>query len=324
MAIRVIGGGPAGACAAISALACGQPVEVFEKSPFPRHKVCGEFLSPEAAQVLDSLGVWQSLQTLGPALIRTVRLHFGRRLKTWRLDEPAFGISRYVLDDVLHRHAMGRGAVWIRDMGAPETLPAVIATGRKPSARKDHRLFGFKTHFSGPADDVVDLYFFDGCYLGVSAVEGGQINVCGLAPESRLHRFSFDLDAFLAAQPHVGERIKPFARTMDWLTTGPLLFSSDLPAARNGHYYCGDALGFIDPFTGSGMLAAMLTGKLAGEAAACGSPASEHLAKCRRVFWAQYRFSAVARKAIEAGVAGMAAALLPGKLLFRLTRPNLA
>jgi hypothetical protein len=286
--------------------------------------VCGEFLSPEAAHVLDSLGVWQSLQAVGPALIRTVRLHFGHRLKTWRLDEPAFGISRYLLDDVLHRHALGRGAVWIRETGAPEPVPAVIACGRKSLTRKGHRLFGFKAHFRGPADDVVDLYFFDRCYLGVSAIEGGQINVCGLAPESRLHRFSFDLDAFLAAQPHVAEGIKPFARTMDWLTTGPLLFSSDLPAARNGHYYCGDALGFIDPFTGSGMLAAMLTGKLAGEAAACGSPASEHLAKCRRVFSAQYCFSAVARKAIEAGVAGMAAALLPGKLLFRLTRPNLA
>ncbi len=321
MPIRVIGGGPAGSCAAIRALACGQAVEVFEKSAFPRHKVCGEFLSPEAAPLLDSLGVWSPLDAIGPARIREVRLHFGDRVKTWRLSEPAYGISRYALDDLLRRHAVERGAVWIREAHPLDSAPAVIACGRRLAGSKGNRLFGFKAHFSGPADDAVDLYFFNGCYLGVSAVESGRINVCGLAPESYLQRFSFDLDALVSAHSPIEARLRPFSRAMEWLTTGPLLFTSALPSSPRRHYYCGDALGFIDPFTGSGMVSAMWTGKLAGEAAVSGLSAAEHLAACRRVLWAQYRFSAIARKAIETGIAGLAAAWIPGRLLFRLTRP---
>lgn len=322
MPVRVIGGGPAGSCAALRALACGESVEVFEKSPFPRHKVCGEFLSPEAAHVLDTLGAWRPIQDVAPALIRRVRLHLGKRLKTWRLPEPAYGISRFALDDRLRRHAIDRGAAWIRHIAPLDLTPAVIACGRRMADRRGRRLFGFKAHFSGVTDDAVDLYFFRGCYLGVSAVEGGAINVCGIAPESHLREFAFDLDAFLSQQPMVAARLGPLTRTMPWLTTGPLLFTSELPSEGATQYLCGDALGFIDPFTGSGMLSAMVTGKLAGEAAARGLPASEHLATCRRVLWAQYRFSALARKAIETGVAGLAAACIPGNFLFRLTRPT--
>jgi len=42
--IRVIGAGPAGAAAAIAARLEGVEVDLFEKSRFPRQKVCGEFL----------------------------------------------------------------------------------------------------------------------------------------------------------------------------------------------------------------------------------------------------------------------------------------
>jgi flavin-dependent dehydrogenase len=45
-AVHVVGGGPAGAMAAFAAMREGAPVRIFEKSAFPRHKVCGEFLSP--------------------------------------------------------------------------------------------------------------------------------------------------------------------------------------------------------------------------------------------------------------------------------------
>src|ERR1017187_6018543 len=44
-AVHVVGGGPAGVMAAFAAMREGAPVRIFEKSAFPRHKVCGEFLS---------------------------------------------------------------------------------------------------------------------------------------------------------------------------------------------------------------------------------------------------------------------------------------
>jgi flavin-dependent dehydrogenase len=45
-AVHVVGGGPAGVMVAFAAMREGAPVRIFEKSAFPRHKVCGEFLSP--------------------------------------------------------------------------------------------------------------------------------------------------------------------------------------------------------------------------------------------------------------------------------------
>jgi flavin-dependent dehydrogenase len=49
--VTVLGGGPAGAIAALSALDEGADVTLYEKPRFPRHKVCGEFLSGEVVAV---------------------------------------------------------------------------------------------------------------------------------------------------------------------------------------------------------------------------------------------------------------------------------
>ena len=83
----------------------------------------------------------------------------------------------------------------------------------------------------------------------------------------------------------------------------------------------GDALGFVDPFTGSGMLAALLTGRLAGQAAARGRSVEEHLAACRRVLGRQYSVASLLRQLLGAGLAEKLAAFVPGRMLYRMTRP---
>src|SRR5437868_8448242 len=108
--ILIAGGGPAGACAAMAALADGASVRIFEKSQFPRHKVCGEFLSPEIQPALESLRVWSDFLKASPAPIHSVKLHFSHSEKIWRLPQPAFGLSRYRLDKLLLDCAVSRGA----------------------------------------------------------------------------------------------------------------------------------------------------------------------------------------------------------------------
>ena len=108
-AISIAGAGPAGSAAALAALSEGAQVRLFEKSQFPRHKVCGEFLSPEIQPALESLGVWSDFLKGSPASIHSVKLHFGDREKTWRLPQPAFGLSRYRLDKLLLDCAIARG-----------------------------------------------------------------------------------------------------------------------------------------------------------------------------------------------------------------------
>jgi len=109
---------------------------------------------------------------------------------------------------------------------------------------------------------------------------------------------------------------------MDWLITGPLIFrnSLNLPV---GAYLAGDALGFVDPFTGSGILAALVTGNLAGRAAAQRLDPGEHLRNCRKALEFQYLAAGVCRRVLEAGWAQSLAPLVPGRVLFSLTRPRL-
>jgi hypothetical protein len=155
-------------------------------------------------------------------------------------------------------------------------------------------------------------------------VEGGITNVCGLAPESALGEHGFDPGRFIDSWPALRERLSPLSRAMGWLTTGPLAFGFDRSPSACNHYRAGDALGFIDPFTGSGILSAILTGRLAGVAAARGIPSNEYQRQCARLLRIQYRVSSLLRFAVLSGWAEELARWAPGNLLFYLTRPHLA
>src|SRR5512141_1736597 len=96
--VNILGGGPAGSSAALAALRQGAPARIIERSRLPRHKVCGEFLSPEIGPELERLGIWDVFLAAGPARVRRTALHLGKHVKSSRLPEPAFGLSRYVFD----------------------------------------------------------------------------------------------------------------------------------------------------------------------------------------------------------------------------------
>ena len=55
--LLIIGGGPAGAAAAIVAARAGANVVVLEKGPHGRDKVCGDGLTPRAVAALRDLKV---------------------------------------------------------------------------------------------------------------------------------------------------------------------------------------------------------------------------------------------------------------------------
>ncbi|MGC4082706.1 MAG: hypothetical protein QM736_11480 [Vicinamibacterales bacterium] len=202
--------------------------------------------------------------------MQRLRLIFGTRAVESRLPEPSYGISRYRLDALLRGEAEARGAQWI-----VERVPGlvdVVAYGRQSAAEGRNRLFGFKAHFSGPVSDAVELYFFDGLYVGVNPVENGYTNVCGLGSEERLRQLQFDYDALLTRNAALADRLRPLTRTLEWLSTGPLVYHSQLANPPAGGLLAGDALQFIDPFTGTGMTTALWSGALAGRSVALGLP----------------------------------------------------
>lgn len=321
--VAIIGGGPAGCAAALAALEEGASVILYEKSRSPRHKVCGEFLSPEILSIFESLQLGSTFLATRPALLRRAVLHIGRREKRFRLPEPAYSLSRFALDRLLQQEAIQHGAELrieaIRTPDAP-TNATVIAHGRQKPAPKGERLFGFKAHFRGAVDEAVEMFFFGGCYTGVSPVEDGAVNVCGLAPEELLRASDFQPEALFPEG--LRARLRPLERSFDWLITGPLVFHDEFRNHATA-YLAGDAMGFVDPFTGSGILSALRTGALAGRSAARGIPIESYNAECRRILRRQYSVASMVRSALGAGLAEGLARWIPGPMLYRLTRPAL-
>ncbi len=331
--VGIVGGGPAGSAAAIAALLEARSVHIFEKSAFPRHKVCGEFLSPEIVPLLQSLGIWQDFLRLQPVPLRRTILHFGIRSTHSKLPDGAFGLSRFEFDRLLFDKAIALGATTTRERvttastaeaGSDSCHCQIMAIGRKSIAPAGRRLFGFKAHFEGPINDAVEMFFFRGCYIGVSAVENGMTNICGIAPEHILRACEFQIDDLLNGWPPLACRVGPLSRMSPWLTVGPLVFGGRWQQfAGRDIYPAGDTLGFIDPFTGTGLVNAVGTGRLAGLAASRGISVNDYLSNCRRAIRRPFYVATLFRAILEAGLAQGLASLIPARYLFRMTRPGI-
>jgi flavin-dependent dehydrogenase len=323
--VQIVGGGPAGASAALAVLREGAPAHVFEKSKFPRHKVCGEFLSPDILRLLDNFGLMDDFEALRPAPVRRAALYVGRREKNFLLPERAWGLSRAAFDHFLLRAAEGRGAVVTQATVTSFDKPAVVARGRhftSTASERGQRLFGFKAHFRADSSDTVELYFFNSCYVGLNIVENGVTNVCGIAPEHLLARFNFEHDELLRFYEPLRARLRNAERVMPWLSTGPLRFENRFHAEpEECTYTAGDALSFVDPFTGSGLLAAIKTGTLAGQFAAREQPVQDYLNSVRAALERPFAIAGIFRWAITSGWGERLAPLLPGAAMFRWTRP---
>jgi menaquinone-9 beta-reductase len=72
--VIVVGAGPAGAATAILLAERGHAVTLLDKAAFPRPKICGEYLSPEAARVLDRLGVLKAVDAAGAQPLHGMRI----------------------------------------------------------------------------------------------------------------------------------------------------------------------------------------------------------------------------------------------------------
>ncbi len=322
-AVTIIGAGPAGTAAALTALQAGAPVSLYERSTFPRHKVCGEFLSPETAAVLGRLGTLPAVEAARPARITRFRVTIGNTVRESVLPRAGYGLSRYCLDALLLDAACAAGAELHREQLAEPSGPVILASGRSASAPRGRRIFGFKAHFAGPATDAVELYFFPGGYVGLNAIEGGRTNVCGLAAEGLLAPSGFNPEALFDRAAALRARLRSLDREMDWLRSGPLIFENRFRSpAEQGVYHAGDALSFVDPFTGSGILSAMITGELAARALLENRPVAEYRTLCRKALGRPFRFASLFRAAVDSGTAGALSRLVPARLLFHCTRPR--
>ena len=113
--VAVVGAGPAGSATAILLAERGLAVVLLDKAAFPRPKICGEYLSPEAARALDRLGVLKDVDAAGAQPLRGMRLVApdGTAIRgtyptagPWRgYRDHALAIPREILDRILLERA---------------------------------------------------------------------------------------------------------------------------------------------------------------------------------------------------------------------------
>ncbi|NUY79928.1 NAD(P)/FAD-dependent oxidoreductase [Flavobacterium sp. MAH-1] len=295
--VIIVGGGLAGLTAAIHLSKTGNEVTLVEKQEYPKHKVCGEYISNEVMPYLDWLDV--DLNEIGPVHIKKAVFSTvdGKQIQC-DLPLGGIGISRYALDNTLYKTALRNGCRMIRDSvsnilfdAEANCFSVVLSNGQQLSASVVLGAFGkrsgldqkldrdfihekspwlaVKMHYSGDyPDDLVGLHNFDGGYCGVSKVENGAINVCYLADFESFKKYKNIEEyesAVVCANPHLSELFDNFVPLLEQpVTISQVSFAKKEPV-ENHILMIGDTAGLIHPLCGNGMAMAIHSAKLASE-----------------------------------------------------------
>jgi flavin-dependent dehydrogenase len=302
--VIVIGAGPAGAVAAQQLALQRHAVLLVDQSSFPRWKVCGACLSGEAQTILASAGLGKCLSRLGAVPLTNMHL----RVRGTAMDVPLrrrIALSRGALDAALIDAAVRAGASFL-----PEThgrLGAVTPRAREVLLRRDRcdtiataRIVIAADGLGGTAcagtravntsvrvdsrlgagtvvDDASSVYgrgtIYMACgtggYVGLVRLEDGRLNMAGAFDTAAVRRHGGVTALAAATLAAAGMPAVPSMPTARWRGTPALTRHARRPAATR-LFLAGDAAGYVEPFTGDGMAAALTTGMAVAKLAARG------------------------------------------------------
>ncbi len=317
--VLVVGAGPAGVAAAMTAHERGLRTRLVDKATFPRDKTCGDGLTAQALRLLARLGVDAPGLDEFVAVDETVLVSpSGRHVE---LSMPGRGIvsavvPRSVLDAALVDRARAVG-VDVRDgmplhdivaepdgpvrarVGDDEVVAGVVVAAdghwstvrrlREPDAPADLGTWhAVRQYFRSVRDRRQWVLFDDDLlpgYAWVFPLAGGRANVgFGVLRDSgltgkELKALWADVLDRPAMRAVLGPAAEPEERTRAW----PIPTSLRQRRLADGRIlYTGDAAGVVDPMTGEGIAQALETGIVAAESVARGGKPARVAARYRR------------------------------------------
>ncbi len=287
--IAIIGGGLAGLSLSIDLKKRGFHVVLIEKGNYPRHKVCGEYISMESKRYLES--ICPELIKLHLPLITEFRLtSTGKQVYQTHLDLGGFGISRYKLEELLYEQAIKTGVNVLLNCKATSvnfdnktsrfaisTSSGIVegdivcnASGRKSVFETVHNpnkkswpvnYVGVKYHVKADRNsNTIEIHNFPGGYCGISSIEDSISCLCYLVNSNILKQAGSipNLEKTILSK---NKNLSTLLSSVRFLTPQPLTVSGinfliKTPVNDN-MIFLGDAAGSIAPITGNGMSIAL-------------------------------------------------------------------
>ena len=235
--VVVVGGGPAGSATATFLRQRGHDVLVLDEARFPRDKVCGEGVSPEAWRLLRAMGAADGVRALRPHPLRGMELTSpdGTRFRgLYRgVEDTGFAVRRRELDaclltaarhagaevregtrvfKVIHRDGLVTGVVASSEDGdvSIDARFVVAADGRRSVVARqlgllrEHRRmrkYAVRGYWSGVEGlgEHGEMHVIAGGYCGIAPLGPREANVAFVVDRAEMHPAGGDLEAFYRA-----------------------------------------------------------------------------------------------------------------------------
>lgn len=297
--VLIVGGGVAGLSLACLLANNGYHVAVLEKDEYPKHRVCGEYVSMQSKPFLESIGI--NIVELELPSIRNLHVTDTRGNEVITvLPFGGFGISRYLLDETLAKQVVDSGALlytktkvdqveWQGEKFAvtagDETFYAKVVCGSwgkrsnidikrqrdftHERSTKLNNYVGIKYHIQGDLPkDVVYLHNFTSGYCGVSPIEDDKFCLCYLTTANALRRSGNEIERLEQEVLSRNKWLKDIFQSAEFVKETPLAISQiSFEKKEQVHDHVlmvGDAAGMITPLCGNGMTMAFHSATLAG------------------------------------------------------------